>query len=751
MAKTERIFSLLVATVLSGFCALSAAFTPLFAQSTHNGTESTTASAVTIIRISETVTLDGMPDEPFWQSIDPLPLTMREPTHRAPLTEHSEIRIAHDASYLYLSGRLYDSDPTGIRVNSMYRDQSRGDDIFGLLINPYDDNDIGLVFWTTPAGVRGDAEVPLDAQAGFNDDWNTYWDVETRTTQDGWFVEMRIPFSSLGFQVRAGRVPIAFTTYRYISRKNERQIFPDIAPEYNYLRSSLAYSTVLEGIESHRPVYLTPYVLGGAEQASQLNASASGYELDDNVEGQFGGDLKYNVTNNLTLDLTANTDFAQVEADDWQVNLTRYPLFFPEKRQFFLERSGIFDFLTGGSTRLFHSRQIGLADGEPVRIIGGARLVGRAGEWDLGVLNMQSAESPVLPSENFGVLRARRRIINANSNAGAMLTTRLGVHGTYNVGYGFDNRIHLYGDDYVTLQWAQTLDDEIIGNRGFRFAPSALARVTYYRARSRGLTYWFSGRYQGEDYLPRMGFTSRQNVSDFFYWLAYFHYPKAGPFRRIDPFQLFGNVVLRNHDGSVESAFVEHDFDLNWRSGASLGLDLELYYDNLRDPLDFPEHTTIPTGRYTYPRFEFDYNMAPGDLLRASAGGGVQKFYDGWRVNLWAGPVWNLSRYVGLNAQYRLDRVRFPDRNEGFDSHLLRLRSNFALNTKLSVNAFLQFSSTDDFSAANIRFRYNFREGNDLWIVYNEGWNLDLDRTSPSLPRTDSRTLLVKYTYTFAQ
>jgi hypothetical protein len=551
--------------------------------------------------------------------------------------------------------------------------------------------------------------------------------------------------------VSGGRVPIAFTTYRYVARKNERQIFPDIAPEYNYFRASLAHSTVIDNVDSRRPAYFTPYVLGGAEQTNTLNGSSSAYDQQTTGDGQVGFDLKYNVTNNMTADFTVNTDFAQVEADNWQVNLTRYPLFFPEKRQFFLERSGTFDFRTGGSTRLFHSRRIGLDNGEPVQIIGGARLVGRTGEWDVGVLNMQTAKSNFLPSENFGVGRLKRRVLNDRSNVGAMVTTRIGTNGAYNLGYGLDTRINVFGDDYFSLHLAQTVDDSIVADRGFRLAPSALVRMTYGRTRSRGLTYFFSGRYQGEGYRPEMGFISRANVSEFFYWMAYFHYPETGPFRRIDPFQLFGQFVLRNEDGSIESGYVEHDFDLNWRNASSLGLDLELYYDELREPLSFPGGSVVPIGSYVYPRFEFDYSTAPGNLLNTGVGGGVQQFYDGWRMNGWIGPQWNMSRYVGVSASYQYDRVRFPDRSQGFDSHLLRLRGNLALNTKLAVNAFYQLSSTGDLTAANVRFRYNFREGNDLWIVYNAGWNMDRDRESPTLPRSAGRTLLVKYTHTIAR
>ena len=166
--------------------------------------------------------------------------------------------------------------------------------------------------------------------------------------------------------------------------------------------------------------------------------------------------------------------------------------------------------------------------GEPVRIIGGARLVGRTGEWDVGVLDMQTKSSAFLPSENFGVARVRRHVINDRSNAGGMITTRLGADGSYNVGYGLDTRINVFGDDYLSLQWAQTIDDSVTNHRGFQFGPASLLRLTYGRNRSRGFTYYLSGRYQGRDYRPELGFISRQNVSEIFYYAAYFHYPTGG-------------------------------------------------------------------------------------------------------------------------------------------------------------------------------------------------------------------------------
>jgi hypothetical protein len=702
-----------------------------------------------IARITSSVNLDGMPDESFWRGVKPVGLTMYVPVFGGAPTERTEIRVAHDDQYLYVAGWMFDSEPRRIRVNSLYRDQTNGDDVLGLVVDPYNANDIGLWFWTNPAGIRGDAEIIADGQQAANVTWNTHWDVATRRTDAGWFAEMRIPFSSIGVQAVNDKVELGFTVYRYIARKNERHVFPAISPEFNYTRPSQAHDTELSGVSADRPIYVTPYLLSGVGQTPVFNAATSTYDTDNTWDGEAGLDIKYNLTNHLTFDLTLNTDFAQVEADDQQVNLTRFELFFPEKRQFFQERSGIFDFPTGGSSRLFHSRRIGLQGGNPVRILGGARLVGRAGAWDIGFLNMQTAARAQTPMENFGVFRVRRQILNQYSTAGAMFTTRVGRDGSHHVAYGLDALLRVRENDQLTVRWVQSLDDQVIDSVGLRLPESGRMRVTWNKLGARGLTYAFSGTWSGPDYQPDLGFVTRRDFTDASFSLAYFHYVDgSGPFRRVDPFQLSGSVTLRNSDRSVESANLEHDFDLQWKSGGSLGLDLELHHEDLREPLQFPTESVVPVGRFTFLRFEGNYSTAPGNLLWASFGWGVQRFYDGWRANVRVSPRWNISSHLGFNAQYQFDAVRFPGRDQGFDAHIVRLRTQAAFNTKVSINSFLQISNASEFAAANVRFRYNFREGNDLWVVYNHGWNLDLDRQVPALPSTESRTLLIKYTHT---
>jgi hypothetical protein len=272
------------------------------------------------------------------------------------------------------------------------------------------------------------------------------------------------------------------------------------------------------------------------------------------------------------------------------------------------------------------------------------------------------------------------------------------------------------------------------------------------RIRQEGFVYSLSGRWAGEDYRPDVGFRDRHDFTEFTYSLAYLHMmDEESRFQRIDPFQLFGYVVLRNEDRSVESAQIEYDTDLNWKSGGSLWLDAEVYYEDLPNQLDFPEGTYVPAGSYWFSRTEGGYNFPPGDLLTASVNGGIQQFYDGWLANVGISPNWRASRHFGVGAGYSFTAVRFPDRDQAFDAHLVQVRTQAALNTKLSLNAFIQLSSVADMTSANVRVRYNFREGQDLWLVYNGGWNLDRYDHTPVRPLTDNRTFLVKYTHTLGR
>jgi len=711
-------------------------------------------------RVTQPIEIDGVLDEPAWENLAPVPLVMYEPVFQGEMTEHSEIRIGYDSDYIYASAKFYYADLSDMRANSMYRDRYSGDDVFSVFLDTFNDQQHGLWFSVNPNGIRMDYAISNDLEYGggdpfdrvINQSWNAFWDAATTRTEQGWFAEMRIPFSSLGFQDQDGRVEMGLSTSRWMPSKAEIHVFPAITPNWNmgYAKPSQYARILLEDAVSSRPFYITPYAAGGASRLSQLTDDETAYERQDDFAREMGVDLKYSINSNLTLDVTLNTDFAQAEADDQQVNLSRFPLFFPEKRQFFQERAGIFEFRTMGRYgRIFHSRRIGLHEGQAIPIIGGARLVGRLGRWDVGMLNMQTASRADLPAENFGVYRLRRTVLNANSFIGGIVTTRLGWDNTYNYVYGFDSPFRVAPQTYLIFKWAQVLSNDT-GPHPFRDMSGGFSRIRMERRTQIGLSYTLSGTWQGRNFLPGVGFLSRTGFLNPFLVVEYRWL--AGEQSRILSYggRLLTTQYFIDSDRSLDWMLFNFDFPIILKNGDVHTATVEINIENISDEaLELPENTEVLPGRYRYATFEWNYMMNDGHLLRTNliATGGT--FYDGNRMGIEVEPTWNTSRFLELSAAYLYDRVRFPGRGVGFDVHIGRLRVQASFTSKMSVGAFLQYNTSTNQFLANTRLRYNFREGNDLWIVFNEGRNTDRFGREPVPPALGSRNVLLKYTYTF--
>lgn len=701
-----------------------------------------------IARLSAPITLDGRPDELAWSEATRLPLTMYFPTFGGAPSQRTEIRVGYDEEHLYAAGWFFDDEPDGIRVNSLYRDRWNGDDAFAIYIDAFNDNQNAKWFGTTPGGIRFDLLVSDDGET-LNENWDTFWDSETIITDEGWFAEVRIPFSSLGFQADvAGRAVMGLTATRLLSRTGERVTFPAIDPRFRFRQPSVARDVMLSGVRSRTPVYLTPYALTGLGQHPTLDPTGTRFETDTETSWDIGLDLRYALAGNLTLDVTANTDFAQVEADDEQVNLDRFDLFFPEKRRFFQEQSGVFDFTTGAGSRLFHTRQIGLTeDREPVPVLGGVRLVGRAGEWDVGLLDMQTDAVGTTPSENFGAARLRRRVLNPFSYVGGMVTTRV-TGDSHNVAYGADGFLRLFGDHYLTVKWAGSADDEDPDDSSF--LGRGHLNAVWQRRASDGLAYSLEYTRSGEDYRPDLGFLPRRDFTRFNALANWFHFTDRHPLlRRVWPGMLAFST-FRNSDGELESG--QYAVWLQWetKGGGGGWIEPKLFVEDVVSPFSIGEQVDIPAGRHTYADLQLHFSMPSGRRLRTDVDFRAGSFFDGRRQQLILEPTWNISPHLELGGRYQLSRLQFDDREQGTDIHLARLRIRTALNSKASGNAFIQYNSTTEELDLNVRVRYNFAEGTDLWLVYNEG--LAADRTAePGLPRPPlsvSRTLLLKYTYT---
>ncbi|WP_069130305.1 carbohydrate binding family 9 domain-containing protein [Rhodohalobacter halophilus] len=706
---------------------------------------------ISIQRISSPITLDGIPDEPAWQQIEPFPMTVYQPVYGGDMSNETIIKVAYDDEYLYVAGELYDSEPEHIVANTLYRDRYSGDETFAIILDSFNDNENAKWFFVTPTGVRVDQQISNDSEGSnsFNRDWNTYWDAAAQITDEGWFAEMRIPFSSLGFTEVNEEVIMGLITYRWDARRAERHIFPDIAPEWSrgFTKPTQAQKVKFTGIEYRKPVYVTPYLLGGFDQINLLNENGNAFETETDYVTEAGLDIKYPISGNMNLDITLNTDFAQVEADEAQVNLSRTPLFFPEKRQFFQERSDIFDFNLGGNNALFYSRRIGLEQGQQVRILGGARLAGRTGGWDIGILNLQTdrVNSHTLPSENFGVYRAKRNVINQNSHAGGMITNRIGGDGSYNVGAGFDLLLNYKGNHFLDVKTATTFDDRTPSNA----LEQSLLRFNLLKRTSSGFYYDFSALRSGEHYLPEVGFNPRYNYSQFELELAYGHFSSPeSPVRIINP-SLKSLLILRNEDRSVESFQIEQPWEIELKNDTELSFIATVWYEDLLFPLNFGESSFVDAGSYTFWGFEAEYEMPSSKQVRTSIAGRAGTFYDGDQYSLTFSPAWNPSKHFEISADAELNFLQFPNRNQSEYLHLFRVRSIMALNTHLSLQVLSQYSHRSKQFGTNARFRYNFSEGHDFWIVYSELSNRDLNRITPTLPRFENRTMLVKYTYTF--
>ncbi|HET6340587.1 MAG TPA: DUF5916 domain-containing protein [Gemmatimonadota bacterium] len=704
-------------------------------------------------RLEAPIRLDGIPDEPAWSSIEPLRMVSFQPVAGLPPSEPTDIRVAYDGGYLYVGAVMLDSE--GVRYHSLTRDIDNGGDFLNILIDSFNDNENGFYFGTTPGGNRLDGTVVNDGEGdSFSLAWNGHWDTAVDVRPDGWSAEVRIPLTTLRFQERSGRVVMGLSINRLISRKNERVIFPEIEPSTGgeFVRPSRARDIELVGVTSHRPWYATPYLLLG-ERRSVLPLETGGLEDDDEWRKELGGDFKVGLTDNITLDLTVNTDFAEVESDDERVNLTRFPLFFPEKRQFFLERAGIFDFQLGGDDRLFHSRRVGLTDdGEPVRILAGGRMVGRIGEWDLGLLDVQTddvlgRDALERETENLGVLRLRRRVVNANSYVGAMVTTRSGVEETENLAIGVDGTVNLTGEDYLLFSIADTRHsgDEVEDG----FLPNGSTRLVYERRRTDGLGFEGGVETIGPDFEPGQGFVLRRDLVRTGGGATYGFLGQEGSALRLHRPFVETELIWGNSGGSLETSRHEAGWILEWASGGVLELEAARQFEDLAEPFSLAEDVVIPAGEHTFEEVSADFT--PGQNWTFGVGGFVRAgtFFDGTLTSFGVGPVWNVSPHLSLRADYLHDRADFDDRDERFRAHIVRLRSSISIDARASVNAFVQLNSVADLVAGNVRFRYNLSEGHDLWVVWNHQLNTDRDRFEPRLPLSGDRSVVAKYTYTF--
>ncbi len=715
-----------------------------------------------IEKLTEEPVLDGKPFEAAWEQIHSKVLFMLNPISGGASTQKSEAKVGFTEKYLYAAGYLYDNEPDKIRASSKKRDEiSLTNDFFGLILDTYNDKENAVTFSTNPNALRLDYQIFNDGQGDFPVEisWNTVWEVETSKNSEGWFVEMRIPLSSLRYSIKDGKVQMGLSIFRYISRLSEWDIYPKISNEWGFwswAKASQYEDISLSGIKSINPLYFSPYLLGGLEQKNTLNDSSTAYSGSNQWEKQIGLDMKIGLSKSLTLDLTANTDFAQVEADNQQLNLTRFSLFFPEKRQFFLERSSIFDFKFGNTGQLFYSRNIGLFEGQKIPIWGGGRMTGRAGLWDIGVMSLQTAplndeetDLEILPSMNNSVIRLRRKIpINSNSYLGGLVTSKVDVNGKYNVSYGLDAIVNLFKNDYLNVAVASTTESDL--EPGKEFMELSELYVQWERRTYKGLSYNLNYTRSGNSFNPALGFQFRSDFSLYGANVAYGFIPgDKSKHLKQHQFSIETNTYLKNIDNSVETVNITPRYSFATKKDHSFSFRIPTLFEYNIDTFHLSDDVYVPAGSYSFSDFHFSYDTPQGKFISFSTGFSAGKFYDGNEILFYFGPTLTPGGSWILNLNYNYNDINFSERNQRFIAQFFSFSALYMYSTKTSASSFIQYNNLDKQFVWNVRFRYNPKEGNDLYLVYNDFINSSRNDYSPNLPFSNQRTILIKYTHTF--
>jgi hypothetical protein len=693
--------------------------------------------------------LDGRLEEPVWNEAPAATgFRQREPDEGAAATEPTEVRVLYDDETLYIGVRAYDSRPRSIVARQLARDArlglsffgpQGGDDAIEIVLDTYRDRRNAYYFGTNPRGVQVDGLI-TDESPNPDLNWDGVWDVRAARTEDGWSAEFAIPLRALRFRRSAGPQTWGFNVQRLLSRRNEASLWTAWSRENEGLHR-VSRAGALEGLrldDPGRDWRAKPYVLGSAGR--NYADPGNGVDWDADV----GLDAKVSFPSGLVLDLTANTDFAQVEADDEQIDLTRFNLFFPEKREFFLENAGIFEFgapTFGGPPNLlvFFSRRIGLArtgfaTAQPVPILGGARLTGRAGRQTVGILDVVTGADSALgaPTTNFAVARVKRDV-GRRSYLGAIATHRLEEGGRENLAAGADANLWLSRPLVLQGFYARTSQSGP-GGEG-----AAWRAALDYTGDWLG---WTAEHLEvGPAFDPGVGFVARDDIARTFLHLRLSPRPRIANLRRVDVVTRFEYV-----EGMEDRRIQDRRWSLRVNPSTHLGDDLEVVaerrFQRLDEPFELTPGVFVPPGDYA--EWSVSASLASGRSrpVAVDAAAGWEEFWGGKRRRLGAGLA-ATSPHVGIELAYERHAVAVPDAK--FDLDLLRARINLAASTRLFGNALVQYNSQTRLFSVNFRIDFIHAPDSDLFVVVNERRDLPEGLGGPWRPR--SRALVVKLTY----
>ncbi len=674
-------------------------------------------ATVRAVRLAAPLRLDGRLDEAIYNEVAPFSgFIQNDPRSGAPATEKTDVWVLFDEDNVYVSARCWDEHPERIAGNEMRRDNNNipQDDTFAWSFDTFYDRRNFLSFVVSASGGRNDTQVTNERQLAV--EWNPVWRVRTSRFEQGYLVEAAIPFKSIRYQQGAAQV-WGFQARRRIAAKNEISYLtpvPAAIGSTGIFRSSLAGTLVgLEAPERGRNVDIKPYAVGNVTTDRLAVPPVS------NDPGATAGvDVKYSVTQNLAADLTVNTDFAQAEADEQQVNLTRFSLFFPERRDFFLENAGLFAF--GGTTAggdvpmLFYSRNIGLSRGRAVPIRAGGRLSGRVGRFTLGALQVRSGgdEAAAAQPTDFSVVRVTRDVLK-NSSIGAIVTNRSvsAQGGGANRAAGLDGNFALGPYLLVGGNWARTATTDT----------TASSDNTY-----RGFLTYDSDRYGlqadhvrvGARFDPQIGFVQRRNMRKNFV-LARFS-PRPRQNRRVRKYSYQTSFThITNTAGRLETRRLEGRFGIDLQSSDTFVATVSDQYEFLPAPFALATNVRMPVGGYNFNNATATYTFGRQRKLAGGLGIDAGTFYDGRKT------TWTISaaRY-SPTSRFALEpalSINQVDVSAGsFTTRLLTTRFTVMMTPLMFATGLVQYNSGSNTIGTNIRFRWEYTPGSEFFLVYND-------------------------------
>jgi len=694
-------------------------------------------------RVDRAPRIDGTLDDPLWQSAKPVTdFRQREPHESEPPTEKTEVRILYTRNAVYFGIHCFDSEPSRIIATELRRDVSQDlDDHFEIVIDSNHDRRDAYVFEVNPLGTQNDGLI-VEEQGGpgfnggdFDRGWDGVWTSDAHITTDGWTATVEIPFTSLNF-THAMDVAWGLNFKRFIRRKNEEDLWAAYRRIFGITKISEAGElTGINDIGSGRLFIVKPY---GVARYDQQTGQSPKFPLTGGV------DIKYGLSSNLVLNLTGNTDFADTEVDLEPFNLTPFKVLIPEKRQFFLENAGVFNFDIGDQDQLFFSRQIGIdpVTGQQVPINGGARLTGTFGRTELGMMDVETRSSGSTAYANYSILRLKESLW-AGSYIGVMgIDKRSGNLGdSFNQTGGIDTRLVFFKDWFVDAHMAETRSPG---------SPSGASDV------GASLSYtsnWLDGiverRKIGPNFNPELGFIERTDSNETYGDLTFKARPEIRGVRELQ----FEGFILHAPDthNVVQTQEWQNTFRAEFNNGSYTDDDIvDVFTQRITTPFHIYKNVFIPNGLYHFTRHQFTYTSARDRRFTYNVFERFGSYYGGTLNELRVGANYRPAAKLSFSATETWNKFRLPLPNGKFSVVLASLQTNYSFTRFLTLTSLLQMDTSNTQAvSANFRLRYNYRPDSDLYIIYNVGTQFaSIAPANP--PQVRETRFAVKWTYSFA-